>query len=162
MHPVGGVARLFLGGNETFFSLYRYVFTFIYTFEATIKILSRGFCVGKFTFLKDPWNWLDFMVISMAWVASLSRSIFSFEQMPCMRIIKLLVCLHCRYLTELVDLGNVSVLRTFRVLRALKTITVIPGKWPFEFAKSLHAQHWRHDSESETFQMDFKVWFNYY
>ncbi|XP_070780058.1 sodium channel protein type 4 subunit alpha B [Enoplosus armatus] len=74
-----------------------YVFTFIYTFEATIKVLSRGFCVGGFTFLKDPWNWLDFMVISMA------------------------------YLTEFVDLGNVSVLRTFRVLRALKTITVIPG-----------------------------------
>uniref|UniRef100_A0A671WKM8 Sodium channel protein n=1 Tax=Sparus aurata TaxID=8175 RepID=A0A671WKM8_SPAAU len=74
-----------------------YVFTFIYTFEATIKVLSRGFCVGEFTFLKDPWNWLDFMVISMA------------------------------YLTEFVDLGNVSVLRTFRVLRALKTITVIPG-----------------------------------
>ncbi|KAM8843860.1 sodium channel protein type 4 subunit alpha B isoform 2-T4 [Spinachia spinachia] len=74
-----------------------YVFTFIYTFEATIKVLSRGFCVGGFTFLKDPWNWLDFMVISMA------------------------------YVTEFVDLGNVSVLRTFRVLRALKTITVIPG-----------------------------------
>ncbi|XP_042337872.1 sodium channel protein type 4 subunit alpha B-like, partial [Plectropomus leopardus] len=74
-----------------------YVFTFIYTFEAMIKILSRGFCIGGFTFLKDPWNWLDFMVISMA------------------------------YLTEFVDLGNVSVLRTFRVLRALKTITVIPG-----------------------------------
>uniref|UniRef100_A0A8C9XMF3 Sodium channel protein n=1 Tax=Sander lucioperca TaxID=283035 RepID=A0A8C9XMF3_SANLU len=74
-----------------------YVFTFIYTFEATIKVVSRGFCVGGFTFLKDPWNWLDFMVISMA------------------------------YLTEFIDLGNVSVLRTFRVLRALKTITVIPG-----------------------------------
>ncbi|XP_075900195.1 sodium channel protein type 4 subunit alpha B-like isoform X1 [Nelusetta ayraudi] len=74
-----------------------YVFTFIYTFEAAIKVASRGFCRGGFTFLKDPWNWLDFMVISMA------------------------------YLTEFVDLGNVSVLRTFRVLRALKTITVIPG-----------------------------------
>uniref|UniRef100_A0A8C7D5K1 Sodium channel protein n=1 Tax=Oncorhynchus kisutch TaxID=8019 RepID=A0A8C7D5K1_ONCKI len=74
-----------------------YVFTGIYTFEATIKVLSRGFCVGDFTFLRDPWNWLDFMVISMA------------------------------YLTEFVDLGNVSALRTFRVLRALKTITVIPG-----------------------------------
>uniref|UniRef100_UPI0037E71A3F sodium channel protein type 4 subunit alpha B n=1 Tax=Semicossyphus pulcher TaxID=241346 RepID=UPI0037E71A3F len=74
-----------------------YVFTIIYTFEATTKVLSRGFCMGGFTFLKDPWNWLDFMVISMA------------------------------YLTEVVDLGNVSVLRTFRVLRALKTITVIPG-----------------------------------
>uniref|UniRef100_A0AAY4E2A8 Sodium channel protein n=1 Tax=Denticeps clupeoides TaxID=299321 RepID=A0AAY4E2A8_9TELE len=74
-----------------------YVFTGIYTFEATIKVLSRGFCIGDFTFLRDPWNWLDFMVISMA------------------------------YLTEFVDLGNVSALRTFRVLRALKTITVIPG-----------------------------------
>ncbi|KAF5893921.1 sodium channel protein type 4 subunit alpha B-like isoform X2, partial [Clarias magur] len=74
-----------------------YVFTGIYTFEALIKILSRGFCIGDFTFLRDPWNWLDFMVISMA------------------------------YITEFVDLGNVSALRTFRVLRALKTITVIPG-----------------------------------
>uniref|UniRef100_A0A4W6BY73 Sodium channel protein n=1 Tax=Lates calcarifer TaxID=8187 RepID=A0A4W6BY73_LATCA len=74
-----------------------YVFTGIYTFEATVKVLSRGFCIGSFTFLRDPWNWLDFMVISMA------------------------------YVTEFVDLGNVSALRTFRVLRALKTITVIPG-----------------------------------
>nr|AVX46626.1 sodium channel voltage gated type IV alpha B2 [Apteronotus albifrons] len=74
-----------------------YVFTGIYTFEALIKVFSRGFCVGDFTFLRDPWNWLDFMVISMA------------------------------YTTEFVDLGNVSALRTFRVLRALKTITVIPG-----------------------------------
>lgn len=47
-------------------SFIRYVFTFIYTFEAAIKVASRGFCIGGFTFLKDPWNWLDFMVISMA------------------------------------------------------------------------------------------------
>ncbi|NXK13642.1 SCN4A protein, partial [Herpetotheres cachinnans] len=74
-----------------------YTFTGIYTFESLIKILSRGFCIDSFTFLRDPWNWLDFMVISMA------------------------------YITEFVDLGNISALRTFRVLRALKTITVIPG-----------------------------------
>ncbi|KAI1898286.1 hypothetical protein AGOR_G00070760 [Albula goreensis] len=74
-----------------------YTFTGIYTFESLIKILARGFCVGKFTFLRDPWNWLDFSVIVMA------------------------------YVTEFVDLGNVSALRTFRVLRALKTISVIPG-----------------------------------
>uniref|UniRef100_A0A669Q449 Sodium channel protein n=1 Tax=Phasianus colchicus TaxID=9054 RepID=A0A669Q449_PHACC len=74
-----------------------YTFTGIYTFESLIKILSRGFCIDDFTFLRDPWNWLDFMVISMA------------------------------YITEFVDLGNISALRTFRVLRALKTITVIPG-----------------------------------
>ncbi|XP_061092069.1 sodium channel, voltage-gated, type I-like, alpha isoform X19 [Conger conger] len=74
-----------------------YTFTGIYTFESLIKILARGFCVGKFTFLRDPWNWLDFCVIVMA------------------------------YVTEFVNLGNVSALRTFRVLRALKTISVIPG-----------------------------------
>uniref|UniRef100_A0A8C2CNC7 Sodium channel protein n=1 Tax=Cyprinus carpio TaxID=7962 RepID=A0A8C2CNC7_CYPCA len=74
-----------------------YVFTGIYTFEALIKIIARGFCVGQFTFLRDPWNWLDFMVIVMA------------------------------YVTEFVDLGSVSALRAFRVLRALKTISVIPG-----------------------------------
>ncbi|XP_037644633.1 sodium channel protein type 4 subunit alpha B-like [Sebastes umbrosus] len=74
-----------------------YTFTGIYTFESAIKILARGFCIMPFTFLRDPWNWLDFSVIVMA------------------------------YVTEFVDLGNVSALRTFRVLRALKTISVIPG-----------------------------------
>lgn len=44
----------------------RYIFTAIYTFESLVKILARGFCLGKFTFLRDPWNWLDFSVIVMA------------------------------------------------------------------------------------------------
>uniref|UniRef100_A0A8B9D7N1 Sodium channel protein n=1 Tax=Anser cygnoides TaxID=8845 RepID=A0A8B9D7N1_ANSCY len=75
----------------------RYTFTGIYTFESLIKIIARGFCLEDFTFLRDPWNWLDFTVITFA------------------------------YVTEFVNLGNVSALRTFRVLRALKTISVIPG-----------------------------------
>ncbi|XP_054826193.1 sodium channel protein type 2 subunit alpha-like isoform X3 [Eublepharis macularius] len=74
-----------------------YTFTGIYTFESLVKIFARGFCIDAFTFLRDPWNWLDFTVISFA------------------------------YITEFVNLGNVSALRTFRVLRALKTISVIPG-----------------------------------
>ncbi|EPY86427.1 hypothetical protein CB1_000313030 [Camelus ferus] len=43
-----------------------YTFTGIYTFESLIKILARGFCIDDFTFLRDPWNWLDFSVIMMA------------------------------------------------------------------------------------------------
>ncbi|XP_055985321.1 sodium channel protein type 10 subunit alpha [Sorex fumeus] len=74
-----------------------YVFTGIYTFEALIKILARGFCLNKFTYLRDPWNWLDFSVITLAYVG------------------------------EAMDLRGVSGLRTFRVLRALKTVSVIPG-----------------------------------
>ncbi|XP_027767309.1 sodium channel protein type 2 subunit alpha-like [Empidonax traillii] len=74
-----------------------YTFTGIYTFEFLVKVLASGFCINDFTCLRDPWNWLDFIVISLA------------------------------YITEFVNLGNVSALRTFRVLRALKTISVIPG-----------------------------------
>uniref|UniRef100_Q9JJV9-2 Isoform 2 of Sodium channel protein type 5 subunit alpha n=1 Tax=Mus musculus TaxID=10090 RepID=Q9JJV9-2 len=74
-----------------------YTFTAIYTFESLVKILARGFCLHAFTFLRDPWNWLDFSVIVMA------------------------------YVSENIKLGNVSALRTFRVLRALKTISVISG-----------------------------------
>uniref|UniRef100_A0A8C9F9T7 Sodium channel protein n=1 Tax=Pavo cristatus TaxID=9049 RepID=A0A8C9F9T7_PAVCR len=81
----------------------RYTFTGIYTFESLIKILARGFCMTEFTFLRDPWNWLDFSVIVMAYVG------------------------------EFVNVGSVSPLRTFRVLRALKTISVIPGKKPRSF-----------------------------
>lgn len=48
------------------FTSRRYTFTGIYTFESLIKILARGFCMTEFTFLRDPWNWLDFTVIVMA------------------------------------------------------------------------------------------------
>ncbi|XP_076314888.1 sodium channel protein para-like [Tachypleus tridentatus] len=73
------------------------VFTTIYTIESSIKILARGFILDKFTYLRDPWNWLDFIVISLA------------------------------YVTMGVNLGNLSALRTFRVLRALKTVAIVPG-----------------------------------
>ncbi|KAK3093243.1 hypothetical protein FSP39_013116 [Pinctada imbricata] len=74
-----------------------YVFTGVYTVEAAIKISARGFIICNYTYLRDPWNWLDFIVITLA------------------------------YVTMGVDLGNLSALRTFRVLRALKTVAVIPG-----------------------------------
>lgn len=44
----------------------RYIFTFIYTIEALLKVIARGFILDKFSFLRDPWNWLDFIVISLA------------------------------------------------------------------------------------------------
>ncbi|XP_074168980.1 sodium channel protein type 11 subunit alpha [Rhinolophus sinicus] len=78
-----------------------YVFTGIYIFEALIKILARGFILDEFSFLRDPWNWLDSVVIATAFVYYL----------PNVR-------------------GNsisLSSLRTFRVFRALKAISVISG-----------------------------------
>ncbi|XP_036379145.1 sodium channel protein type 4 subunit alpha B-like [Megalops cyprinoides] len=43
-----------------------YAFIAIYAFEALVKVLSRGFCIGPFTFLRDPWNWLDVLVLVFA------------------------------------------------------------------------------------------------
>lgn len=51
-----------------FFEINRYVFTIIYTLEALTKCVARGFILEKFTFLRDAWNWLDFVVITLAYV----------------------------------------------------------------------------------------------
>lgn len=51
----------------------RYVFTIIYTLEALTKCVARGFILKKFTFLRDPWNWLDFIVITLAYVLNSSH-----------------------------------------------------------------------------------------
>merc|ERR1719367_392651 len=73
------------------------VFTSIYTFEAMVKLIGRGFFINQHTFLRDGWNWLDFIVILMS------------------------------YLTLVVDLSQFSAVRTVRVFRALKSVNVVPG-----------------------------------
>ncbi|KAL7745485.1 hypothetical protein ACLKA6_015487 [Drosophila palustris] len=73
------------------------IFTGIYTFESAVKVMARGFILCPFTYLRDAWNWLDFVVIALA------------------------------YVTMGIDLGNLAALRTFRVLRALKTVAIVPG-----------------------------------
>jgi len=62
-----------------------------------IKIVAKGFVLNKYTYLRNPWNWLDFVVIVSG------------------------------YATIAMDVGNLAGLRTFRVLRALKTISIMPG-----------------------------------
>lgn len=76
----------------------RIIFTTIYTFESCLKVTARGFIKTQFTYLRDPWNWLDFVVIALAYMTMFIK-----------------------------ELGNLSALRTFRVLRALKTVAIIPG-----------------------------------
>jgi len=44
----------------------REMFTAIYTTEGTIKMLARGFILADFHYLRDAWNWLDFVVVSLA------------------------------------------------------------------------------------------------
>jgi len=44
----------------------RETFTSIYTIEGIIKVVARGFLLTEFTYLRDAWNWLDFIVVSLA------------------------------------------------------------------------------------------------
>ena len=63
----------------------------------TIKVISKGFVLKRYTYLRSPWNWLDFVVIVSGCV------------------------------TLGTTVGNLAGLRTFRVLRALKTVSIMPG-----------------------------------
>lgn len=64
-----------------------------------IKVVAKGFILNNYTYLRNPWNWLDFTVILSG------------------------------YLTSFIEMGNLAGLRTFRVLRALKTVAILPSKY---------------------------------
>ncbi|KAL0820244.1 hypothetical protein ABMA28_006163 [Loxostege sticticalis] len=76
---------------------FKYIFLAIYTAEMIIKCIAKGFILNKYTYLRNPWNWLDFVVITSG------------------------------YATIGMEVGNLAGLRTFRVLRALKTVSIMPG-----------------------------------
>ena len=73
------------------------VFTVLFTLEAVIKIIAMGFIVGEGSYLKDGWNWLDFLVVITGLLA------FSPQ------------------------MANVSALRTFRLFRPLKSLSSLPS-----------------------------------
>lgn len=41
----------------------RIVFLAIYSVEMVIKVIAKGFILNNYTYLRNPWNWLDFIVI---------------------------------------------------------------------------------------------------
>eukprot|EP00049_Salpingoeca_infusionum_P014061 m.261974 g.261974 ORF g.261974 m.261974 type:complete len:2012 (+) comp15585_c0_seq2:444-6479(+) len=74
-----------------------YVFSGIYTLELVAKVVALGFIFHKHAYLRDAWNWLDFVVVIAG------------------------------YLALVPAFGNYSAIRAFRVFRALRAITVLPG-----------------------------------
>ncbi|CAF0755497.1 unnamed protein product [Brachionus calyciflorus] len=80
-----------------------YVFNSIYTIEAILKILARGFFLKPYTYIRDPWNILDFLILIISWITIILNAATAGTSV------------------------NLSALRAFRVLRVLKTINIIPG-----------------------------------
>jgi len=73
------------------------VFTIIFTLEALSKIIGMGFIMSKGCYLRNTWNWLDFIVV----ITSL------LEVLP--------------------QMSNISGLRTFRLFRPLRNLTTVPS-----------------------------------
>ncbi|XP_014771226.1 sodium channel protein 1 brain [Octopus bimaculoides] len=80
-----------------------YIFLGIYTMEMAIKLVARGFFIDKYTYLRDPWNCLDFTVIMISYITLILQTINH-------KVV-----------------SDITGLRTFRVLRALRTLSIIPG-----------------------------------
>jgi hypothetical protein len=92
---------LVLDTVKNLFFLSNYInlfFTIIFTIELILKIISFGFVLDKNSFLRDPWNWIDFFVV-ITGLISLIPGIYS----------------------------NWNSLRVFRLIRTLKTIKMFPN-----------------------------------
>ena len=38
-------------------------FTIVFLFEASMKILAMGFIIHKYSYLRDGWNFVDFIIV---------------------------------------------------------------------------------------------------
>jgi hypothetical protein len=73
------------------------VFTVFFTIECALKIFAYGFIIHHKAYLRDGWNWIDFIVVIVGLI----------EQIP--------------------GIPSFRGLRTLRVLRPLRSINSIPS-----------------------------------
>ncbi|XP_059138724.1 voltage-dependent T-type calcium channel subunit alpha-1G-like isoform X5 [Physella acuta] len=92
---------------ERFFLTYsNYVFTFVFTLEMMIKVIAKGFFIGKHAYLKSGWNVMDgFLVI--------------------ISLIDILISISASSVTRI--FGILRVFRLLRTLRPLRVISRAPG-----------------------------------
>ena len=72
-------------------------FVWLFTFEMGARVLAMGFSGHSYSYMADPWNWLDAFVVLMSWLPLLIPA-----------------------------LGNYSAVRAVRALRPLRTISRLP------------------------------------
>jgi len=73
------------------------IFLALFTIEMVLKVIAWGFFLDKRTYLRDLWNWLDFIVVVSAWVEGVG-----------------------------VVENGVGFLRLLRILRPLRSLNAVP------------------------------------
>ncbi len=76
-----------------------YVFQALYSLELILKVLGMGFVMNSGSYLRDPWNVLDFVIVAFGYLGYL----------------------------QIGGGLDLKALRSFRVMRPLRTITSIEG-----------------------------------
>lgn len=76
-----------------------WVYLYIFTFELTVKMIGYGLVGHPYSYLRDAWCQLDFVVVTLAWLPIFFPAIF----------------------------GNMSAIRSVRALRPLRALKRVPG-----------------------------------
>lgn len=69
--------------------IFNYIFSGIFMIEFIIKCVSRGFILGEGSYLKDKWNYIDFIVVISS-VVDLATSSVSFALIKVARLLRTL------------------------------------------------------------------------
>ncbi|XP_031630611.1 sodium channel protein para-like [Contarinia nasturtii] len=86
------ISLLITGSNKLLDIPWELIFVCIYIFEFILKVLARGFVLEKFTYLRDPWNCFDLLIIIHAISAicvNPEKAIYSCPSLCELRVLKL-------------------------------------------------------------------------
>ncbi|CAD7923849.1 unnamed protein product, partial [Amoebophrya sp. A120] len=92
--------------RTTFIENLETVFLIVFSLEMLVKMTAFGIATGETAYLRDPWCWLDFVVVITGLIS------FSLEAAG---------------QTDNQESAGLSVLRVLRVLRPLRSVSRLPG-----------------------------------
>ncbi|CAG7836429.1 unnamed protein product [Allacma fusca] len=99
-----GVSGTFQKNKDMEFviKIMEYIFVGVYTVEMSLKVIAKGFVCNKFSYLRNVWNSVDFLIIVFGYITIILGGDSVLDK----------------------DLQFFS---TLRVLRTIKTVSLIPG-----------------------------------
>lgn len=126
------------GFNWYFNQVFERIFTSFFTCELVLKVIAWGFFREKHSYLRDPWNWLDFVVVISALVGFIPA--FSGSSLSFLRVFKVLRPLRSlnkvpqmkmlvnTVLSSIPRLGDVAVMMAFLfVIIAITGLVLMDG-----------------------------------
>ena len=70
------------------------VFSYIFIAEFVLKVVAMGFCMHPNSYIRDPWNWIDFAVVISSIVELIYDSSSSVRSLRVLRVLRPLKTIH--------------------------------------------------------------------